>query len=93
MENEQADEETGRSNPFREPEFSGANGDREKAFFLYRKLNTSRIGNLTPVDLYYDDHTTYMMIRGSRYILAHTPILCTPAHFIPIVGVGKRGEY
>ena len=36
---------TGRSNPSREPKFSGANGDRE-IFIFPVQLTTSRIGNL-----------------------------------------------
>ena len=77
---------TGLPKPSRETKFSGSNVDREKNIIMPVQLTTSRIGNLTQLILtpaiYVTMHT---YIHYSRYF--------PHAHFIPVVGVGKRGAY
>ena len=51
MENEHADAERGRLNPFRETKFSGTYGDM-KIFIFPVQLTTGRIGNLDAFDPY-----------------------------------------
>ena len=68
----------GLPNPSRETNFSGTNADKEILIFPVQ-LTTSRIGNLTRLT-----HTLAMCV--TRRYFQH-------AHFIPISGVGKRGEY
>ena len=82
MENDQAD--VGRNDrTFLETKFSSGNGDREKNMFPYW---TDLVQDWQPIDLLYyalcDDHLCY---RISRYF--------QHAHFMPIVGVRKRGPY
>ena len=61
----------------------GANGDRE-IFIFPVQLTTSRIGKISPGLSLLLLHV--MTIYIHRRYFQH-------AHFIPIVGVGKRGEY
>ena len=68
------------SNPSRETKFSGANGDRE-IFIFPVQLTTCRIGNLTRLI-----HTLAICVTVPYRYFQH-------AHFIPRVGVGKRGAY
>ena len=67
----------GRSNPSRETNFSGANGDRENLIFPVQ-LTTSRIGDLTPLILLlpyqyaitiHSKHMYVCIERPNKYLL------------------------
>ena len=64
-------------------QISGTNEDIEKIIFPVQ-LTSSRIGKPYPVDPY----PCYVYV-----LTILPPALSTCAHFIPLVGVGKRGAY
>ena len=76
-------------NPSLETKFSDANGGKE-VFIFPVQLTTNRIGNLTRLIL--------TLAMCDEYIHTYIHVMCgrdniKHAHFIPIVGVGKRGTY
>ena len=79
--------QNGTAEPVSRDQFSGATWDGKNMFHVQLTTNEQKKGNFTRLahTLLFSEVVILLVLIGLRYF--------QHAHFIPIVGVGKRGAY